>query len=233
MYVGSSGSNRVFIIGGNFAIAIVTFNVSPPRSGYIDCGGNIAPTKDSLYMAYGTPCIAKPNKGFEFTSWEENLSNNSTQLIAVSSSPSITFFNLITSSLDSIINFLGLNYTSNSIRNYLNMEEYEHGTKLTVTKFGTFTANFRELPASIPSEYWIPLYGLIPGFFIPSIIKWLSGKRQRKNLREYLDKMGKVDRHIIEKEILTSYSKRKISDFHYQMLKDKISQYYENNCIDT
>ena len=105
----------------------------------------------------------------------------------------------------------------------------EPEAKLKITKFGSFTANFKELPPPLPSEYWIPLYGLIIGFFIPSIIKWLNGWGQRRNLTEYLYKIGKVDRHIIEDDVLKLYSNGKISDSHYQMLKDKISEYYEKS----
>ena len=211
-YVVNEGSNSISLIDAvsNEVVSGVTFQINPINSGYIECDGLKSPIRQYFYLYSGINCIAKPYQGFEFLSWEENLMNNSSQIINVSRPAS----NL------------------ESIRNFFNLQSSEPEAILNVTKFGTFTANFRELPPPVPSEYWIPLYGLIPGFFIPSIIKWLSGKRQRRNLREYLDKIGKVDRPIIEKEVLKSYSNGKISDFHYQMLKDKISQYYENINMD-
>lgn len=209
VYVANSGSNTVSVIDGisNKVVAGITFEIFPFNSGYIECDGLISPISQYFYVWSGAECIAKPNKGFEFVSWEENLKDDSSQVITVSQPAS----------------------TLESIKDFFNIKSDEPEANLNLTKFGTFTANFKELPAPFPSEYWIPLYGLIPGFFIPSIIKWLSGKRQRRNLREYLDKIGKVDRHTIEKEVIKLYSNGKISDYHYQMLKDKISEYYKKS----
>jgi hypothetical protein len=41
---------------------------------------------------------------------------------------------------------------------------------------------------SIPTEFWAPLYGLIPGFFVPSIISYLNGRRQREDTLNSLDR---------------------------------------------
>ena len=50
-------------------------------------------------------------------------------------------------------------------------------TTFKVSKYGTLSANFiQSSTVSIPPEFWTPLYGLIPGFFIPSIISWLNGR---------------------------------------------------------
>jgi uncharacterized membrane protein len=53
---------------------------------------------------------------------------------------------------------------------------------LTVNQFGNFTAYFRAVPPAIPSEYWIPLYGIIVSTVvessIPSIISWRKSKNQ-------------------------------------------------------
>jgi hypothetical protein len=40
--------------------------------------------------------------------------------------------------------------------------------QFTLTQFGNFTANFRPKPFPIPSEYWIPLYGVI----VSTIVGW-------------------------------------------------------------
>lgn len=54
-------------------------------------------------------------------------------------------------------------------------------------------------------------------------------EKDNEEILEYLDKIGKVDRHTIEKEVIKLYSNGKISDYHYQMLKDKISEYYKKS----
>jgi hypothetical protein len=79
----------------------------------------------------------------------------------------------------------------------------------------------------IPTEFWAPLYAFIPGFFIPSIISYLSSRRQRKHLREYLDKIGKSDKSTLEREISKLYADGKISESHYQILKVKVSEHYK------
>ena len=96
----------------------------------------------------GSECTAKPNQGFEFVSWQENLGGNSTQLIKFSSPPSIW---------DSILDFL-------------HMKPDKPEATLNITKFGSFTANFKALPPPIPSEYLIALFGIVAG----SIVGWLS-----------------------------------------------------------
>ncbi len=40
------------------------------------------------------------------------------------------------------------------------------------------------------------------------------------------NKIGKVNKTLIEQEIVKLYSQGKISDSHYQMLKDKIADFY-------
>lgn len=54
-------------------------------------------------------------------------------------------------------------------------------SKLDVTEFGNFTANFKEVPPPILAEYWIPLYGVIistvVGWSIPSIIGWTKQRQ--------------------------------------------------------
>ena len=110
-------------------------------------------------MSSGTKCIAKPNKGFEFSSWVEVLDDNSTRTInATSGSPWTAF-------LDAL---------------YLKPDD--PAATLTVNRFGNFTAYFRALPPAIPSEYLIPLYGIVVstvvGLSIPSIITWRKSKKQ-------------------------------------------------------
>jgi hypothetical protein len=105
-------------------------------------------------------------------------------------------------------------------------------TTFKVSKYGTLSANFiQSSTVSVPPEFWTPLYGLIPGFFIPSIISWLNGRRQRGYLQQYITQIGKFDKNRLEKRITSSYIEGKINDSHYQLLKDKISEYYDS--VDT
>ena len=84
-------------------------------------------------MPSGTQCTAKPNSCFEFSSWEENLGDNSTQPISV----------WRPSYLDP---FLKLQDGSDRPEATLN-----------IAKFGTFSANFRELSPVISPESLIIL----------------------------------------------------------------------------
>ena len=79
------------------------FDIEPFNSGHIECENDkidkdklLVPLSKNFYLYDGVKCIAKPNQGFEFVSWQENLQGNSTQLLKIASSPSI---------LDSILDF--------------------------------------------------------------------------------------------------------------------------------
>jgi hypothetical protein len=59
------------------------------------------------------------------------------------------------------------------------------------------------------------------------VVKWL---KTEKNLRKLIDRIdsehSNLDRIVLENEIMHLYTKGKISDSHYTLLKDKISEYY-------
>jgi hypothetical protein len=101
---------------------------------------------------------------------------------------------------------------------------------LSVTKFGNFTANFKTFPPTIPPEHLITLFGIMIGTFGPSVFRSLNGSRQRKNLRKLIDIIAsehdKLDRITLESQILRLYTKGKLNDSHYTLLKDMISEYY-------
>ena len=84
-------------------------------------------------------------------------------------------------------------------------------------------------PITIPPAFWAPLYGIIPGFFIPSIIHWLNHRRQRGYLNKHIDiiELEHPELASINKEIEKLYVNGKLSDSHYKLLKDKISEYYK------
>ena len=112
-----------------------------------------------------------------------------------------------------------------------------------VNRFGTFTANFKAVPPSVPPEYWIPLYGIIVStvvaWSIPSIIGSVKAKRQGGRANQYYERInrlyndGKLDENVIadldklKSSITNAYANGKISEQHYTNLKSEISILYE------
>src|SRR4029078_2293664 len=129
------------------------------------------------------------------------------------------------------------------IKKTLNIYNDTADTSFCLTQYGTFTARFRELPAPLPTEYWIPLYVLIIstiiGASIPSIIGWNKTRGDIKKLNLHHEKIkslyeeGSRDDHDFESlnklkdEISDSFSKGKITQFYYSNLKDEISVLYQ------
>ena len=107
LYVANYNSDSVSIIDGMTykIVAGVKFQVYPFYSGYIECNELISPISQYFYVYPGSECIAKPNNGFEFVSWEENMMDNSTQLITISHSSS-TILDFVVDSIEYIGNFL-------------------------------------------------------------------------------------------------------------------------------
>jgi YVTN family beta-propeller protein len=169
IYVANYGSGTVSVIDGvtDKVVAGITFNVSPANSGRIICDNIDSPINQYLFLFSGTTCIAKPNKGFEFSSWVQNLNHNSTRTITTSTVS------------DSPLNFL---------LNTFGVSPVDTGATLNVTQFGSFNANFKALPPPIPPEYWIPLYGIIVssivGWSIPNIIGGVKTFNQRRRFRQ-------------------------------------------------
>ena len=118
-------------------------------------------------------------------------------------------------------------------------ETVKPAEKLNVTKFGTFTASFKELPPTLPSEYLIPLYGIIAstiiGWSIPSIIAWARSKADVRKLNYFHKQIaslygdGKLDEDDFEpldqlrSSIMDAYSEGKINEKHYDLLNKAIS----------
>ena len=229
VYVVNSGSNDISLVDriANKVVAGIAFIVNPLNSGIILCDGLTTPSPigQYIYVYSGAQCTAKPNEGFEFYSWEENLEGNSTQPIKLSRSAS---------AWDSLV--LG-------VIDFFGDKPDEPEATFSITKFGTFTANFKELPPAVPSEYWIPLYGIIAstivGWSIPSIIGWTKSKRDVKKLNYYhkqIDSLyddGKLDENDIKaldslrNKIGDAYSEGKINEKHYESLRGEISTLYE------
>ena len=231
-------SDSVSVIDGitDKVVAGITLQINPFNSGYIECNGLKAPISQYFYIYSGTTCIAKPNKGFEFQSWEETFNGVSNQLIQSSTSAS-TISEDIADSLHNIVNYLG-------IGNFFGTSNSNTEATLNVTKFGTFIANFKEPPPPVPPEFLIQTYVLvgtvIAGLSIPSIVGWIKSTRDARKLNYYHTKIaslygddGKLDENDIEplnrlrSSILDAYSKGKINEKHYESLKNETSILYE------
>jgi hypothetical protein len=135
-------------------VAGVTFNINPPNSGQITCNNKVI-TNLHFYIGAGTQCIAEPNKGFQFSSWIEQLRLKSSRTInasTVSRNPLI----------DSFLGIFGIHQKDNA-------------ANFTVTQFGNFTANLKEIPPPIPPEYLLTLFGIMLGTFITSLFRWVNG----------------------------------------------------------
>ncbi len=223
IYVANSDDNSVSVIDGenNKLVAGITFQVNPFGAGHIECNRTIAPLLQQIYLYSEDKCIARPNSGFEFASWHENLSGNSTRILQVSSP---------TSFLDFILDFL-----------HLKPDKPE--STLNVTKFGSFTANFKELPPPIPGEYVATLFAVVISAFIgswltPSIIEWRRSRNQGKKLEYYhnsikdLRKDGIIDQKdisqldMLRNNITDDYTRGKINKDQYDKLEEEVSIKY-------
>jgi len=220
-YITNFGSGTISVINGttNNITAGLRFSVNPPNAGSIVCN-NQKNTKNFTRYDIGSSirCGARSNNGFQFSSWSGDF--DLSRPVGISSVFDFVYYSLV-----------GNRYANNSSMMY---NGYNHNTNdipsttFVVSKYGTLAANFINA-SSIPPEFWAPIYGLIPGFFIPSAISWLNGKRQRKYFRESLGDIGKSDKESLERHITALYSEGKINDSHYQVLKDKISDFYKEN----
>jgi YVTN family beta-propeller protein len=189
VYVANEGSNGVSIIDGETSevVAGVTFHVKPFGSGRILCDetGNASPdvltapspTEQYIYVLPGTECIAKPHEGFAFDSWAENLEDNSTQLLNISRPASI--WDSFASSVSTFPN----DSRSLIMKSFQGNETVEHEAVLTITKFGTFTASFKELPTPIPQEYQLLFVSVLLTSAATLVTAWFSsrGKEKKRN----------------------------------------------------
>ena len=79
-------SNTVSVIDGsiNKVVAGVTFRISPPSSGHIKCNNKEFATNQYLRIVAGTQCKPEANKGFQSSTWIENLGHNSSKAMTTS-----------------------------------------------------------------------------------------------------------------------------------------------------
>jgi DNA-binding beta-propeller fold protein YncE len=219
IYVPNFGSGTVSVINGttNNVTVGLRFSVDPSNAGNIVCNDQRITKNFTRYDIGSTiRCQAYSNNGFQFSSWSSDLDLNI--------SPSISsVFEFIDYSL------FGNNYANSSMHNAHDYSTNDiPSTTFVISRYGKLTANFVR-SSSVPAEFWTPIYGLIPGFFIPSTMSWLNGKRQRRYFKESLSNVGKSDRESAERQVTGLYSEGKINDSQYRILKDKISEYYKEN----
>lgn len=251
IYVVNAASDSISVIDGfdNKVVAGVTFHLNPFNSGYIECSDGS--TTNSKKVTIGqiiyvedngeksrTVCTAKPYSGFEFVSWQENLGDNSTQVLTFP--PPRSFWD---SHVLAIANFPQDN--APLIMKFLQgNKSVEPEAKLEITKFGTFTANFRESPPAVPPEFWIQTYVLIgtiiAGLSIPTILGWIGSNRDvrksilyekifRKRIDDAVNNKSAIKKprqeqlDQIRNEVEAAYSEGKIIEKHYNLLNKAIS----------
>jgi YVTN family beta-propeller protein len=230
IYVANFLDDTISVIDAesNKVVAKVMFNVEPFNSGHIECDEDktIAPLSKQIYVYDGAKCVAKPDQGFEFVNWQESLNGNSTQMLQAAPAPSI---------LDSILDFI-------------HMKPDKSEATLAITKFGSFTANFKALPPPVPAEYWTTLFGFVLStilgtVLIPIFLTWRKSKSQGKKLDYYYHKINNLntnslqDNGKISKDNLTNinnsrddveqqYTRGKINKEQFDKLADDLSKKY-------
>jgi YVTN family beta-propeller protein len=226
LYVTNSFDNTVSVIdeATNNVVAAVTFTVNPFNAGHIECGKDrlIAPVVQQFYIWSGSECKAKPNQGFDFVSWQENLGGNSSRVLQFAS-PSPFF--------EPILDFL-----------HLTPDKPE--ATFNITKFGSFTANFKALPPPIPPEYVATLFtvvvtALVGSWLTPTVIGWRKARKEGSKLDHYHNEVkklyneGKLDMNDIQglnnlrDNIKDQYIRGKINKEQYDKLVDEISISYD------
>ena len=228
IYVVNEDDDTVSVIDGksNKLVAGVTFNTQPFNAGHIECPkGNLpVPIAQDFYLSSDFKCSAEPNQGFEFVSWQENLGGNSTRILKFT--PPGTW--------DSVF--------GDSILDFFHMKPDKPEATLDITKFGSFTANFKALPPPIPPEYVAALFTVVVTAFVgtwltPAVIGWRRAKKQVSKLDHYHNEVKNLyndglNSNDIEKldalknKIADDYSKGKINKEQYDKLGEEISVYY-------
>jgi YVTN family beta-propeller protein len=219
IYVANHASDTVSIINGstNSVVAGITYNINPPDSGVVYCNRQKISNNDHKKYDIGKQikCEAKANSVFPpwtFSSW--------------SVFPPIAF--------DS---WSGNLKSSDSA----NANNQNPNPTFEVSQYGTLTFNFKEF---IPSEYIkMIVIPIILGLILSGItawIAWLFTRRRRRYLGRYM-KAIEAAYHTstqnkeecfrrlseIRRQITELFGRGKISESHYEILNEKISEYIE------
>jgi YVTN family beta-propeller protein len=222
VYVANSESNSVSVINPvtNEVVAGVTFDINPFVGGQIICNGLDAPINRYFYVSSETECIAKPNNGYEFSSWVETFAGNSTRTINASTP------------------------TDSPLAAFLDAFSNDPAASLTVNRFGNFTAYFKALPPPVPAQYWASLFtvvvtALVGSLLIPAVVEWIKSKKQTSRLNSFHRQMALVygdskpdendtnQLNLLNRNISDSYAAGKISNEQFTNLKNEISIAYQ------
>ena len=224
VYVANQDSESISVINPNTnKLQVgVSFDAEPFHAGHIECNNVKVPTNQYFYIDFPSSCTSKTNEGFQFSTWIEDLGNNSTRIINASTT-----------------SYSPIDWLTDALR----MGGNDTTATLTPTKFGKFVARFEAVPPAFPSEYLIPLYGIIVssvvGWSIPGIVSWINAIRKAKMSDEYHKRIqslyndGKLDRadvkplNEIRNKLSDTYAKGKISERQYQNLKGETGVLYE------
>jgi YVTN family beta-propeller protein len=226
IYVANTASGGISVIDGisNEVVAGIQVMINPINAGHISCNNVETPTNQYFYVSSGTRCTAIPNQDFAFTDWIENFDNNSTRIISTSQLR-YSFF----SPLLEILGWVGANDTS---------------ATMNITAFGDFTANFKQLPPPIPSEYITIIFTVIIGsvggsVLIPHFIKYNSKRKETKNVNGFHRQIAALDEDKrlnekdtklldkVKKNISSAYSLGKFNKDYYDNLNNEISIVYK------
>ena len=233
VYVANEDDDTVYVIdpiANKVVSPKIMFQVNPFNSGHIECDKDklIAPLSKQFYLYDDAKCVAKPNQGFDFVSWQENLNGNSTQLLHIV--PTSTGLDYILDRLDFILDLF-------------HIKPDKPKATLNITKFGSFTANFKALPPPVPAEYIATLFTVVVTAFVgtwltPTVIEWRKTRNQGKKLEYYHNQIyrlyddDKLDEKNIDKldnlrnTITNEYTKGKINKEQFDKLIDETSINY-------
>jgi len=126
---------------------------------------------------------------------------------------------------------------------FFNIKSEESETIINITKFGNFTANFKELPPPLPPEYWSSLFTvvvtvLIGSWLTPTIIGWRKAKNHQNKLNNYQNKLkdlhkdNKLDKNDFDKldtlreKVVSGYTRGDITKDQYDVLLKNLSIKY-------
>lgn len=222
-YVTLYEHNILGLINGltNTKMAGINLNVNPANAGKIICNDkeivNNGYTRIDIKAGNDIVCQPKVNSGFIFSSWSGTIAP-------------ISNVNHTSSNSNFPFNF-----------NFLSQTNSNENSTFRALQNGTLIANFlNPVQVSIPTE---ALVGIIlspfVGWLIPSIAQWQKGNRQSKLMSKYITKIFTMqtttsqqhkDEYLkklsdLKEEITDAYTKGKINQSHYEVLKEKFSQY--------
>jgi YVTN family beta-propeller protein len=225
VYVANSGSNTVSLVDPltNEEVAGMKFGIEPFGAGQIICDGLDAPINRFMFVTSSAKCVAKPTTGFEFSSWTQNLPQNTSVTINASTTS---------------------DWLVDPVAAFRDVFTDDPATTLTVNRFGNFTAYFKALPPTVPAEYIASLFtvvvtAIVGSLLIPSAISWINSKKQTSRLNSFHHRMaivysdGKLDENDtaqldeLNKNISDSYAAGKISNDQYTHLKNEISTAFQ------